>query len=562
MQDEVPDYKKLYEESLQRQLRDQLQFQQDLAAQQQQTAAYQQELTAQQQQAAAYQKELAAQQQQAAAYQQEIGQYKQELLVLWHELNQLRRKVFGVTSDNQVKKALEAGQLDLFQLNAPTEAVDASEELLARQIKGNSEVLDKKIRKGGSSRMAFPGHLEVEDVIIDPEGDLSQYHVIGQEVTEILVHQPEKFKIKRIIRQKWALNNSQDIEHKGILIAPLPSRTVKRGLFDESVLVHLLISKYIDHLPLHRLQMMFKRQDIHIQASTLSDNVAMAAGAIKPIYLAIKREALANRYLQVDETEFKVHKSGKKGSCHRGYMWVYHAPCDGLVFFDYQPGRDHTGPAGILKDFKGVVQTDAYQVYQSLFAHKEEVTHLFCMAHIRRKFDEAAKHDLKRASYAVKQIAALYAVEKEIRESATPLAEEQIVAIRMERCLPVLKEMKIWLEQQYAAKLAGPIAAAIAYALPLWEAMSVYLLHGHLRIDNNEIENAIRPLAIGRKNYLFAGTHETAQNAAIVYSLFATCKKHQVNPYLWLTDVLAKINDPDYQGKYSDLMPHRWKLKH
>jgi len=120
--------------------------------------------------------------------------------------------------------------------------------------------------------------------------------------------------------------------------------------------------------------------------------------------------------------------------------------------------------------------------------------------------------------------------------------------------------MKKWLEQQYAAKLVGPIATAVAYALPLWDAMSVYLLHGHLRIDNNEIENAIRPLAIGRKNYLFAGTHETAQNAAMIYSLFATCKKHQVNPQAWLTDVLAKINAPDYHGKYSDLMPHRWKL--
>lgn len=562
MQNEVPDYKKLYEESLQRQFRDRSQFQQDLAAHQQQAATYQRELALQQQQAAAYQQQLTAQQQQVEGCKHEINQYKQELLVLQHELNQLRRRVFGVTSDNQVKKALEAGQLDLFSLNAPAEAVEVSEALLAEEIKESREAQEKKIRKGGAPRMVFPEHLEVEDVIIDPQGDLTQYHVIGQEVTEILVHQPEKFKIKRIVRQKWALNNPQDIEHKGVLIAPLPSRTVKRGLFDESVLVHLLISKYIDHLPLHRLGMMFQRQNIHIPASTLSDNVAMAAGALKPIYQAIKREALANRYLQVDETEFKVQRSGKKGSCHRGYMWVYHAPCDGLVFFDYQPGRDHTGPAGILKDFKGVLQTDAYKVYQSLFANKEGVTHLYCMAHIRRKFDEAASHDLKRASYAVKQIAALYAIEKEIRESATPLAEEDIVAIRMERCLPVLKEMKAWLEQQYAAKPVGPIATAIAYALPLWDAMSVYLLHGHLRIDNNEIENAIRPLAIGRKNYLFAGTHETAQNAAIIYSLFATCKKHQVNPYLWLSDVLAKINDPDYEGRYSDLMPHRWKLNH
>ena len=547
MQNGGPDYKKLYEESLER-----------LARAEQDTYHHQLQLAATRQEAGQYQQQY---QQQTKEHQRQIGQYEQELIVLKHELNQLRRRVFGITSDNQVQKATEAGQLDLFYLNAPAQAVEASETLLAEEVKESNETQQKKNRgRASAPRMVFPEHLEAEEVVIDPEGDLNAYHVIGQEVTEILVHQPERFKIKRIIRRKWALNNPQDIEPTGVLMAPIPSRTVKRGLFDESVLAHLLISKYVDHLPLYRLRMMFQRQDIQIAPSTLSDNVAAAAGALKPIYLALKRETLANRYLQVDETEFKVHKSGKKGSCHRGYMWVYHAPCDGLVFFDYQPGRDHTGPAGILKDFKGVLQTDAYKVYQSLFAHKEGVTQLFCMAHIRRKFDEAASNDLARASYAVKKIAALYAIEKEIRESQTPLSEEQIVIIRMEKCLPVLKEMKGWLEQQYAAKLVGPIATAVAYALPLWDAMSVYLLHGHLRIDNNEIENTIRPLAIGRKNYLFAGTHETAQNAAIIYSLFATCKKHQVNPQAWLTDVLAKINDPDYQGKYSDLMPHRWKL--
>lgn len=543
MQNARPDYQNLYEESRER-----------LARAEGEINHYQQQFTT-------YRQQLTTYQQQAKEYQQQIGQYEQEFIILKHELNQLRRRVFGITSDNQVKKATEAGQLDLFNLNAPAQAVEASEALLVAQVKESTASQEKKSRNRASTpRMVFPEHLETEEVVIDPEADLKAYHVIGQEVTEILVHVPEKFKIKRIIRRKWALNNPQDIEQTGVLVAPIPSRTVKRGLFDESVLAHLLISKYVDHLPLYRLQMMFQRQSIHIPPSTLSDNVAAAAGALKPIYQALKRETLANRYLQVDETEFKVLKSGKKGSCHRGYMWVYHAPADGLVFFDYQPGRDHSGPARILKDFCGVLQTDAYKVYQSLFGNKEGVTQLFCMAHIRRKFDEAAGNDLARASYAVKQIAALYAVEKEIRESQPALAEEQIAAIRMEKCLPVLKEMKSWLEQQYAAKLVGPIATAVAYALPLWDAMSVYLLHGHLRIDNNEIENAIRPLAIGRKNYLFAGTHETAQNAAIIYSLFATCKKHQVNPQAWLTDVLAKINDPDYEGKYSDLMPHRWKL--
>jgi transposase len=406
--------------------------------------------------------------------------------------------------------------------------------------------------------MVFPQDLEREEVIIDPKGDLSAYHVMGEEVTEILVHVPGRFKIKKIIRRKWALNERADTDQKGILIAPIPSRTVRRGLLDESVLAQLLTGKYVDHLPLDRQRKIFERAGIKIPPSTLSDNTAAACQALEPLYRALKKETLANSYLQVDETGCKVQQGGKKGSCHAGFFWAYHAPADGLVFFDYQKGRDHSGPANILKGFRGVVQSDAYKVYQKLFSKSDKVTLLFCMAHIRRKFDEAASHDLQRASYAIEQIAKLYAIEKKIRESSPAMAEDQIVRLRMEEALPVLEQMKTWLLEQQAQKLVGPIGKAVAYALPLWDNMYVYLLHGHLQIDNNGIENAIRPIAIGRKNYMFCGTHQSAQNAAMIYSLFTTCHKHGVNPHDWLTDVLRKINDPDYEGKYSDLMPHRW----
>jgi transposase len=413
--------------------------------------------------------------------------------------------------------------------------------------------------------MVLPQDMQREEVILDPQGDLSSYHVIGEEVTEILVHVPGCFKIKKIIRRKWALNNSADIEQKGVLIAPIPSRTVRRGLFDESVLAQLLTGKYVDHLPLYRQQKIFERAGIKIAPSTLSDNTASACQALEPLYRALKRETLANVYLQADETGCKVQQSGKKGQCHAGFFWAYHAPADGLVFFDYQKSRDHTGPEKILKDFSGVLQTDGYKVYQNLFKKNGKpidagkLTHLYCMAHIRRKFDEAAGHDLQRASYAIEQISKLYAIEKRIRESSREMSEDQIVKLRMEEALPVLDHMKAWLLKQQAQKLPGPIGKAGAYALPLWDNMYVYLLHGHLQIANNGIENAIRPIAIGRKNYMFCGTHQSAQNAAMIYSLFATCQKHQVNPHQWLIDVLRKINDPDYDGRYSDLLPHRWK---
>jgi transposase len=528
MQNAGPDYEKLYQESLLR-----------LARAEEQVRGYQEQVN---------------------GYRHQVSGYEQQLVLLKHELNGLRRKVFGSITDNQVQRATQAGQLDLFTLGAPAQLAQETEESLKREITGQHAGAERKPRAPRTApRMVLPADMEREEVVIDPQADLSAYHVIGEEVTEILVHEPGRFKVKRIIRRRWALNDSADPDRKGILMAPIPSRTVKRGLFDESVIAQLLTGKYIDHLPLYRQQKIFGRAGINLPASTLSDNTAAGCQALEPIYRALQRETLANAYLQADETECKVLQGGKKGSCHAGFFWAYHAPADGLVFFDYRKGRDHTGPGEILRDFRGVLQTDAYKVYQKLFKDSDRVTQLYCMAHIRRKFDEAAGHDLQRASHAVKQIAKLYAVEKQIRESTPAMSEEQIVRLRLKEARPVLDQMKAWLLEQQAQKLPGPIGKAVAYALPLWDSMYVYLLHGQLQLDNNGIENAIRPIAIGRKNYLFAGTHQTAQNAAMVYSLFATCAKHGVNPQVWLTDVLRKINDPEYEGKYADLMPHRWK---
>ncbi len=181
------------------------------------------------------------------------------------------------------------------------------------------------------------------------------------------------------------------------------------------------------------------------------------------------------------------------------------------------------------------------------------------------RFDEAVKYDKDRAAWAVDTIARLYKIEKDIREAGFPLTESQIVEKRMREALPILTQLKEWMYQEYPKVLPGsPIGKAMAYALPLMDDMKYYTLHGDLQIDraadrNNLIENAIRPVALGRKNFLFAGTHDTAQNAAMIYSLFATCKKHEVNPHEWLLDVLRKLNDPNYEGKFSDLLPHRWK---
>jgi transposase len=269
---------------------------------------------------------------------------KEQLHLALLEINGLRRKIFGIKSDNRTRIGNET-QLDIF-LGATVEDVAFSEEELRKEVgqlneKQEKESEQRKRAPRTASRMVLPEHLEREEVIIDPAGDLDNYQIIGEEVSEVLVMVPTTFKVKRIIRRKWALktHNNQDTEQKGVLIAPIPSRTVKRGLFDESVLAQLLISKYVDHLPLYRQKKIFEREGIKIPASTLTDNTAAACQSLKPIYNALRREVLANLYLQADETGIKILQSEKKNACHLGYYrpatrWAYHAPVDGLVLFD------------------------------------------------------------------------------------------------------------------------------------------------------------------------------------------------------------------------------------
>ncbi|SEO01029.1 Transposase [bacterium A37T11] len=474
------------------------------------------------------------------------------------ELDKLRRRLFGMNSDTRVKKAVE-GQLDLFTLEAPEAVVEKAAEQLKKELERQRTVPEHKPRSG--KRLVLPDHLERREVVILPKDDLSAYKEISRDdVTEVLVIEPLKMWVKRIIRPRYALKDSMDITRKGILQAPAPSRTVQRGLFDESVLAFLLVCKFIYHLPLYRIRQMFSREGIQVSASMLSHNVSAAISSLKPIYNALKTEVLGSRYLQIDETTYKVLRSGKKGSCHTGYMWVYHSPPTGLLFFEYRQGRGHEHPKKTLKDFRGVAQTDGYEAYETALQGNGQVTHIYCLSHMRRKYDEAAGNDLPRASHALKEMGEIYKIEDRIRQASPALAEEQIVEIRRREVIPIMDRIKQWMLREYPAVLPkSPIGKAIAYALQRWDAMYAYTLHGHLQVDNNSTENAIRPLALGRRNHLFAGTHETAQDAAIIYSLFATCKKQGIDPQKWIADVLLQINDPEEELKYRNLMPHRWK---
>ena len=258
----------------------------------------------------------------------------------------------------------------------------------------------------------------------------------------------------------------------------------------------------------------------------------------------------------VDESPIPVLESAKLGATHKGYYWVYYDPVSHLIAFQYHKSRAGDAPKEFLGGFKGYLQTDGYAGYNQ-FEQNKDIVQLACMAHIRRKFHEALSNDKVRAEYVLSQIALLYGVERKARESK--LTWDDRSKLRDKESKPILQKLKGWMFENYPAVLPkSAIGGAIQYALNLWPRMENYLLDGRLEIDNNWIENKIRPLAIGRKNYLFAGSHDAAQRAGMIYSFFAMCRVAKVNPMEWLSYVIGHIQEQPI-NQIADLLPQNWK---
>ncbi|MDJ1473851.1 IS66 family transposase, partial [Xanthocytophaga flava] len=350
--------------------------------------------------------------------------------------------------------------------------------------------------------------------------------------------------------------NQQQINQQQIKIGSLPERVIDKGIPGAGLLATILTDKYLDHLPLYRQKQRFARENIQIASSTIEGWTKEALLKLEPLYEQLVFHTKSKGYLQVDETPIKVLESEKKGACHQGWYWVYHAPLDGIVLFDYSPTRGSSAPLPILGNFKGYLQTDGYAVYEK-YAASKQITHLACWAHARREFEKALDNDRPRAEKALLLIQQLYAVERKCREQK--LSTEQIKQVRLEQSLPVLNELGQWIFEQIQSTLPkSQIGKAMAYAYARWDALSAYLYDGSLQIDNNLVENAIRPIALGRKNYLFAGSHQAAQRAAMIYSFFAICKKEDVNPFVWLKYTLENISCTNHKN-LTDLFPQNYK---
>lgn len=485
----------------------------------------------------------------AADYKEMYEQSQLRVVALEQQVQQLLKMIFGSKQERFIPATEGDPQLSL---DIPAETVAAVSVTSAQKIsyvRQNVTVEAKPLEHPGRTKL--PESLRREEIIIEPAEDTQGYKKMGEEITEVLEYEPGELYVKQYKRIRYTRP-----EDGCILIGQLPSRPLPKLVAGEGLLAQIVIDKYIDHLPLHRQMQRFERAGVKLPYSTLTDWVSATCGLIAPLFDALKKEVLQSGYLHADETPIKVIDREKKGETHRGYYWVYQNSIDKLVFFDYQEGRGREGPMGILEHFKGYLQTDGYAAYD-IFDQRPGITQLHCMAHARRMFNEALDNDYERASYALNEIQKLYTIERISREAG--LSFEELKVVRCMKAAPILEGMWLWMQQQYVQVLPkSAIGKALAYSIERWDKLSLYITEGRLNIDNNPVENSIRPVALGRKNYLFAGSHDAARRSGMLYSLLGTCKMHGIEPYGWLKDVLHRIADHPI-NRIQELLPHRYK---
>jgi transposase len=471
---------------------------------------------------------------------------KQENAELKLQLKEFQRLLFGAKSERFVSDTPE-GQLALFDQSEAPQQPAVKEQIQYERRKPNKG-------KGSPIRAKLPPHLLRKEELIEPENLPEGAVKLGEEITELLEYTPGKLHVRLIRRPKYKVDSPA--ESSAFLVAPLPSLPIPKGNAGAGLLAHIQVSKWVDHLPYYRQAQIFKREGVEISKSTFNGWFKATCELLEALYEVLVAKVQSQNYLQADESPINVLESDHKKATHKGFHWVYHAPKAKMAVFDYRPGRGSQGPGEFLKDFQGALQTDAYKVYDKL-GKNYQLDMLACMAHARRRFEKALDNDKDRASYAMQVFQQLYAIEQQARENN--LDAEARKQHRLQQAKPILEAFKQWMDEQTPKVLPkSAIGDAIQYTLNIWAKLVRYLENGEWEIDNNLIENLIRPLALGRKNYLFAGSHDAAQRAAMMYSFFATCKLNQIEPYAWLRDVLERI--PNHKiNQLKELLPQNWK---
>jgi transposase len=495
---------------------------------------------------------------------EKIREKDDKIRQLTDQLAWYRRKLWKPASEKYIPEDPNQRKIDFDGLDILPEEEEAVKEA-AKEIISYERKKPEQAKKQ-PIRLPLPDYLRREEETIEPEGIDEDWVRIGEEVTEILEHKPGELYVRRIVRPKYALkkalqqqNEAIEEPRDNIKIATMPLLPLPRSNAGASLLAEILISKYMHHLPFHRQLAIFRQSSVSLPASTVNGWFMGSCDLLRALYYKLKEIVLATDYIQVDESTVPVINNEKHRAV-KSYLWVVRSVMDNLMFFHYDRGsRAQKVVIGLLSGYRGAVQTDGYEAY-SIYEHKKGVLLLGCWAHARRKFTEAVQEDKAGAEYALEQIGMLYRVEAMATDQH--MDYEQRAELRKKLAYPVLSAFEKWIVHHYPKVLPkGRMGKALSYTYSLFHRLSRYHLDGRYQIDNNLIENAIRPLAVGRKNYLFCGNHDAAENAAITYSLLGCCKACDINPREWLTDVLSRI--PSYNNDYSldlaDLLPHNWK---
>jgi transposase len=479
-----------------------------------------------------------------ASLQDQLTKSQREIAALRHQLDVLCQRLFGKKSERvdprQLQLALEQLANEPGPITEPVE-MDSGETPVRRHT-----------RRRPAGRRPLPAHLprrRVEIDISDAEKQCACGHTrtrIGEDVSEKLDYEPASFVVIETVRPKYACPHC----HEGVVEAPAPPQAVERSLAGEGLLAHVVVSKYVDHLPLHRLEGIFARERIDLSRSTLCGWVADVATALTPIGEQLRREIVAAHYIQTDDTTITV--LDERGGSFKGRLWTYLDPLTPQVVFDATTTHARDGPAAVLADFHGALQADAYSGYDALY-QRGRVIEIGCWAHARRRFVEAFLIDTC-AALMIALIQQLYQVE----HAAADLDPHGRRALRQEQSLPLLA--KIDAERQALARSVlpkSPLGDAVRYVTNQWAALQRFVEDGRLAIDNNRAENQLRIVAVGRKNWLFAGSFDGARRAALLYSLVQSCKLVGVAPFPYLKDVLLRIATHP-QRLIDQLTPKRW----
>jgi len=476
--------------------------------------------------------ELSALRELVVTLKQALELSRQENTLLRQKIDSLVRRVFGSSSER-----LDRAQLELLlQLPMPTEAT-----VPATKLEVCSQKKMVTVRKDRTPRL--PEHLPVVEEVIEPtavKAEPEHWRCIGQEVSEQLDYEPARFLRRRTIRKKYV--HRVKLEAAPV-IAPLPARLQDRSLPAPGLLAHILVAKYCDHLPLYRQEQIFaRRHQVHLPRQTLARWVALAADWLQPIYEAIRTGVLAGGYVQVDETPIDYLEPGH-GKTRQGYFWTASRP-KGDAFFRWETSRAAACLDQVVPPtFTGTLQSDGYSAYRAFVNGRATVITLAgCWAHVRRKFYEASETAPQMSGWLLRQLQHLYRIEVSLREhragprlrQALRASHSRPIVERLEKVLLRLKARGRYLPQ-------SSLGQAIDYALGQWPTLTVYLNDGRVEIDNNLVENAIRPTAIGKKNWLFIGDAEAGQRSAILYTVIESCRRRGLDPYAYLREVLTRL---------------------